>query len=921
VTPQPTNPVEVFYSYAHEDEKLRDELKKHLANLKRQKVITDWYDRDISAGKEWDDEIKNHLDFASVILLLISPDFMNSDYSNDVEVKRAMERHEAGEARVIPIVLRPVDWEGAPFSKLQSLPTDVRAITLWENQDEAFLDVTQGIRKAIAELSGPSASIPTLPDIPRPPRVGFISRRDKDGHDILEKLRSELAPHKSQLVALWGPGGVGKTALAAEAVRSHTETSGQRLVWITADARPNFSFSTLLDEIAEQLGRTDLRPLALEAKEEALHRLIATGPTLIILDNLETIAPEEEMLCKNFLAKRAQCPALITTRERIDDAYLILLAAMAPDEAAEYLKRLVAQSPDPDLYRVVDPERILRTAEYNPLIIQWVVAQIDLAQDPEEVLSDLTQGEGDAAQRVFDRSFELKQLDNGGRAVLLALSLFVPSASRKALAEVAGLNKDKDRKRFKDAVRTLSSLWLIRTAHAGERLAVEGLTRQLTEAHLARDPRSKTFRERYVARFLRYAKSHAQPRPEDYDALETEKDNVLSAMEEAVGLKDWVSVTQLMDAIDLDGVVGYLTIRGYWEEAVQRREQALKVATNLSNELLIAHCSHNLAVTYQRRGNLSEARRLLNESLELNKRLGSQEGIAVGLHQLAVLAQDQGDLEEARRLYNESLEIKKLLSDQGLISTSLHQLATLAQDQDKLDEARMLYNESLEIDKKLGNQSGIAISLHHLAWIAQSEGELYEARLLYNESLEISKRLGNQDGIANSLHQLALLAQEQGELDEALHLYQESLTIEKKLGNLRGIAATLYQLGTLAHDQENLDEARQLYTESLKIKKGLGNQDGIAMTLLQLGTLAQDQGEFDEARRLYDESFEIEQRLGNQHSIASCLHQLGRLAEDEDRNAEAAQLFSDALGIFEKLKSPNMEIVHASLERLEGKSK
>src|SRR5437763_4931820 len=146
MSPEPHNSVEVFYSYAHEDEKLRDELKKHLSNLKRQGVITDWYDRDISAGKEWNEEIERHLNSAKVILLLISPDFMNSDYINEVEVTRAMERHESGEARVIPVILRPVDWEGAPFSKLQALPTDAVAVTLWKNEDEAFLSVAKAIR-------------------------------------------------------------------------------------------------------------------------------------------------------------------------------------------------------------------------------------------------------------------------------------------------------------------------------------------------------------------------------------------------------------------------------------------------------------------------------------------------------------------------------------------------------------------------------------------------------------------------------------------------------------------------------------------------------------------------------------------------------------------------------------------------------
>ncbi len=142
----------IFFAYAHEDEKLRDELQKHLSILERQGV-TSWHDRKIGAGKEWEGEIDMHLNTARVILLLISSDFTDSDYCWDVEVKRAMERHEAGEARVIPIILRPVDdWKSAPFGRLQALPTDAKPVTTWTNQDEAFLDVAQGIRAAVTEL-------------------------------------------------------------------------------------------------------------------------------------------------------------------------------------------------------------------------------------------------------------------------------------------------------------------------------------------------------------------------------------------------------------------------------------------------------------------------------------------------------------------------------------------------------------------------------------------------------------------------------------------------------------------------------------------------------------------------------------------------------------------------------------------------
>jgi hypothetical protein len=151
---QPSQVLEVFFSYAHEDEALRDVLVKHLSLLKRQGVIRDWHDRQITAGTEWAGAIDAHLQSAQIILMLVSADFMASDYCYDVEMQRAMERHEAREARVIPVILRPVDWQGAPFGKLQALPTDGKPITNWPNQDAAFVNVARGIRAVAQELTG-----------------------------------------------------------------------------------------------------------------------------------------------------------------------------------------------------------------------------------------------------------------------------------------------------------------------------------------------------------------------------------------------------------------------------------------------------------------------------------------------------------------------------------------------------------------------------------------------------------------------------------------------------------------------------------------------------------------------------------------------------------------------------------------------
>src|SRR6266581_3517067 len=103
---------------------MREKLEKQLRALKRQGIIDVWHDREISAGTEWEREIDKHLNSAQIILLMVSPDFMDSDYCYSIELKRAIERHDRGEARVIPIILRPVSWRKSPIGKFQALPTD-----------------------------------------------------------------------------------------------------------------------------------------------------------------------------------------------------------------------------------------------------------------------------------------------------------------------------------------------------------------------------------------------------------------------------------------------------------------------------------------------------------------------------------------------------------------------------------------------------------------------------------------------------------------------------------------------------------------------------------------------------------------------------------------------------------------------------
>ena len=169
--PDPDPMAKIFFSYSHKDEALRDELETHLAMLRNEGLIESWHDRRILAGDQFDQSIDIELENANIILLLVSPDFLASSYCYDIEMKRAMERHDADEARVIPVILRPCEgWTRAPFGKLLAAPRDGKPVTKWPDRDEAFGDVARQIRDA---LPTPQDSISTSP--PQAPQQQTIS--------------------------------------------------------------------------------------------------------------------------------------------------------------------------------------------------------------------------------------------------------------------------------------------------------------------------------------------------------------------------------------------------------------------------------------------------------------------------------------------------------------------------------------------------------------------------------------------------------------------------------------------------------------------------------------------------------------------------------------------------------------------------
>lgn len=339
-------PVPLFLCYAHEDEWLLHKLETHLNLLKRQELISTWYDQQIVPGADQAKTRDEHLKQAVIILLLVSPDFLASDSCYQIEMRHALERHEAGQAHVIPIALRPVDWEDVPFAHLQALPTNTQPVTVWENMDAAFVDVAKGIRKVIEMLplhtpSGSPILLPSIWNIPYA-RNPIFTGREKLLAQLAEVLKTGETPAHVLPQAMSGLGGVGKTQLAIEYAYQHRQDY-RVILWTRADTHEALISGYM--EIAQLLNlpQKDEQEPTLVVKA-VLHWLKTQTHWLLILDNADELSIVREFLPLTFSGH-----ILLTTRAYSMGklAKRIEVKTMDPDVGALLLLRragLVAQN-------------------------------------------------------------------------------------------------------------------------------------------------------------------------------------------------------------------------------------------------------------------------------------------------------------------------------------------------------------------------------------------------------------------------------------------------------------------------------------------------------------------------------------------------------------------------------------------------
>ena len=234
-TPQAETIVEVFCVYAQKDEPLQRALKMHIDNTDYEKYKLKWRERLVEPGVDWTQEFDPQINSTQLVLLLISIDFLDSRYSYGRELARALERHRAGEVRIIPIILRAVHWQNQPFANLQVLPREARPISAWEDKDKVFSEIARALLKTLRVREAARDKPPQSSYVRRPSHIWqtplalnpLFTEHDQQLTSIFAQLLL------NQGVAISGPSGSGKSQLAAEYIYRHCQQY-RAILWVDA---------------------------------------------------------------------------------------------------------------------------------------------------------------------------------------------------------------------------------------------------------------------------------------------------------------------------------------------------------------------------------------------------------------------------------------------------------------------------------------------------------------------------------------------------------------------------------------------------------------------------------------------------------------------------------------------------------------
>jgi tetratricopeptide (TPR) repeat protein len=946
-------PVEVFYSFAEADAPLLEQLERHLSVLRQEGFISTWHKRKIAAGSDWRVELDHYLNTASLILLLISPNFLASNYQYGIELQRAMTRYDEKEAHVIPILLRPCDWKGAPFEKLQVFPRNGTALTLWRNRDAGFAEVAQEIRTVLQTLrSLPRRLLWNVPDRRNP----YFTGRD----ELLDQLDQYLAPSgqmngsESRRVALTQPfaikglGGIGKTQVAVEyAYRSRDRGHYMHTLWINAASEETI--------IASFVSIANLFPSLAVQEEKDQHKLVEAVKHwlekrnehwLLIFDNVDEVT-----LVRDYLPQAGNGSILLTTRAHAVGslATSVEVGTMGLLEGTQLLLRRAQRFKNASDEEINLAGNIVVTLDHFPLALDQAGAYIEETKCSLEKYLELYQSCRQAllAQRgmqatdypdsvatTWSLSFQKVEQARPAAAELLRLCSFLaPDRIPEELLRDGAtywpplLKKDAvDPFAFEQMIAELLKFSLVKRLTDDQMLSIHRLVQAVQT-----DMMEPKVRQEWAEHVVRAVNDVFPKDPRDMAAWPQclrylDQAHVCSTLVQNYQFS-FVESANLLDraALYLEKHASYTIAEPLYMQAMAIHEQQL--VASLRNK---ASSLNNLAMLYQDQGKYAEAEPLFKQALKIHEQqLGaSYPDIAQIINNLATLYYIQGKYDKAEPLFKRALTIRKdqLGASHSDTVQTLDNLAALYLRQGKYAEAESLFKQTLANREQLlgANHPDTAISLNNLATLYREQGKYAKAEPLFKQALKIhEQQLGaTHPKTAQSIDNLAALYYIQGKYAEAEPLFRQALSIkEAQLGASHpNTAQNRENLAALYYIQEKYSEAEPLFRQALSIKKAqLGaRHPDTAISLNNLGMLYYMQHKYSKAEPLLKRALAIrKQKLGASHpDTAQSLSNLGMLYQDQGKYAEAESLYQQALTIREQVLRANHPDTAISLNNL-----
>ncbi len=939
----------IFISYSHNDSEWLERLQVHLKPIERQGLVTPWDDTKIQPGANWREEIQAALDTANIAILLISADFLGSDFIADNELPLLLDAAENAGVTILSLILSPSLYgEIESISKYQSVnPPSEPLIDLSKGEQEKYLvelartilRSVDGAEKKTLEVGSGSKQIFSVTY----ERNKYFTGRD----EILNRIHAGFESGEA-VQAITGFGGLGKTQTAVEYAYRH-RAEYKTVLWSNAHSR-----EILVSDFASMARSLNLRVKDAKDQNEVVNatkRWFENNEGwLLILDNADDIA-----LAREFIPIRQTGHVLLTSRAQntMPIATPHAIEIMSPQEGALFLlHRLRKLKKDEPLESA--PEVLRNQAEGLsidlgglPLALDQAAAFIEEKPSSLEQYRKLFQSEHhellkrrgklaphhyDSVETTFSLAFKMVEEASPAAADLLRVCVFfeadeIPEEIFSEGASELGDNLSAiadNPLHLEDIIGEACRYSLLQRNPDTQTVSVHRLVQTILKGMMNSDT-ARTWAERAVRAVNRvfpgvdYTTWPLCSRLIDHaQLLASLIDEYDFAFPEAAQLMNHAGC-YLYDSAQ------YALAEPLCQRALDIGEKALgpdhpDVATSLNN----------LASLYDKQGKYAEAEPLCRRALDIKEKAFGPDhpSVANSLNNLALLYANQGIYAEAEPRLQRSLDIweKAFSPRHPEVATSLNNLAALYDNQGKYAEAEPLHKRALDIRVKvLGpDHPSVAASLNNLAELYRNQGMYAEAEPLNKRALDIlQKVLGpNHPDVANSLNNLAGLYVNQGKYVEAEPLLQRSLDISEKAldSGHPSVANSLNILGSLYYRQGKYTEAEIIYRRALEIReKALGpDHPDVATSLNNLALLYKNQNKYSEAERLYKGALDIwEKAFSPRHpEVATSLNNLAALYDNQGKYSEAEPLYKRALDIQEKVLGPHHPEIATSINNL-----